>query len=301
MDKVSSLLFSGDLLKTQEIDLTPVILGRRRKTAYLAYASIDYDELIANNAVVSAPSLNDFDRWVHDGIITNLISGNRTMSIDMIYRAMTGKVDGDVDVSDDLYDSIRESIHKFHGRMTITTNLEVPVGTDTERGVFSLKEPVVMYTEKEVTLHGKRALVISIPAEPEYDPILLKWARFNGNEIDTRPIRLLNVPGLNNRYESSLIKMYLYRRVIAMRHSYDDSQVKRKKMTLSRRIKFDSIYEKLQKDLSRTEKSRVKERVEKILKHWSALDLISGYTFTKKAGTNQYDGVEILFDKLIES
>lgn len=294
VDKVSKLLFSDELSGLEMNTLQPVRLSnRKQKSNVLVYASINYDELIESGVFQQIPKLTDFDWWVHDGIITNLASGNRTMTIDMIYRAMTGKIDDKVHVSDDIYAKIRDSVHKFRGIATITNTLgETPEG----EAIFNHREPLVMYKEDEVILNGKRVMAITVPNDIDSDPIVLRWARFNGNEIDTRDIRLLDVKGLNNGDESSTIKMYLYKRVIAMRHAYDESTLQRKPMKMSRKIKLETVYHKLGLvDPSRVKKQRVKEKIDKCLSFWQAGGLITGYTFTTASGSNAYDGVEIDF------
>jgi len=293
-DMISKQLFSNGLtVENNPNGVYEVLVSGKKKTQINIYASINYDDLIKSSGIMQAPELNETDWWVHDGIITNLASGNRSMTIDMIYRAMTGKIDDKVHVSDDLYNKIRDSVHKFRGITTITNTLgETPEG----EAVFNHREPLVMYKEDEVILNGKRVMAITVPNDIDSDPIVLRWARFNGNEIDTRDIRLLDVKGLNNGDESSTIKMYLYKRVIAMRHAFDEATIQHKPMKMSRKIKLETVYHKLGlEDPSRVKKQRVKEKIDKCLSFWVAGGLITGYTFTTANGSTAYDGVEIDF------
>lgn len=308
VDKTSSLLFDNEI-EIEKIDedgsynVTSITLSskRSRKNPVKQFASINYDAVLNNGYFSKVPTLNDFDRLVYDGIITNLDSGNRTMSVDMIYRAMTGKVDGDVDVSDAIRDRIVEALHKFKADLRIEYDKEVLIGNRQEKATFNHREPLVMYRENWVEINGKTVFAITIPNDVDSDPILLRWARFNGNEIDTRDIRLLNVKGLNNGEESVVIKMALYRRIISMYNDYKKATISKKPMKLNRKIAFDYIYDKLGLDNpTPVKKQRVKERIEKCLDFWVDGGLITGYTFYKAKGSNKFAGVEINFLKQLE-
>ena len=294
VDKISGLLFSNEI--TKPVDADPeaayeIVLGGTKKKPVIASASIDYAELLSNKAIKSVPDLDSFDYTVHDAIVTHILAGNRIITVDMIYRAMTGKVDGKVDVSDDIFEKIKRSIGKFNGRLYIDFQ-----GTDANGEPMTLhfNEPVVMYSWIETKIHGKKVAAMRIPYDN--DPVLLKWARLNGNEIDTRDITLRDVPRLNNGDESATIRDYLYRRIISMRNGYNRAKRRHKPFNMSRKIRFETLYKELGiSDPDRVKKQRIKEKVDKCLSYWVSEKLLVSYVYTKKTGTNQYDGVEINF------
>lgn len=294
VDKISGLLFSNEITKPLDADpeaAYEIVLGGTKKKPVIASASLDYAELLSNKAIKSVPDLDGFDYTVHDAIITHILAGNRIITIDMIYRAITGKIDGKVNVSEDIFEKIKRSIGKFNGRLYIDFQ-----GTDAngEPVTLHFNEPVVMYSWIEAKIHGKKVAAIRIPYDA--DPVILKWARLNGNEIDTRDITLRDIPKLNNGDESATIRDYLYRRIISMRNAYDRSKRLHKPFKMSRKIRFETLYKELGlADPDRVKKQRIKEKVDKCLSYWAKEKLLVSYVYTKKTGTNQYDGVEINF------
>lgn len=294
VDKISGLLFANEI--TKPVDADPeaayeIVLGGTKKKPVIASASIDYAELLSNKAIQSVPDLESYDYTVHDAIVTHILAGNRIITVDMIYRAMTGKVDGKVNVSDEIFQKIKKSLGKFNGRLFIDFQ-----GTDASGEPITLhfNEPLLMYSWIETKIHGKSVAAIRVPYDA--DPVLLKWARLNGNEIDTRDITLRDVPKLNNGEESATIRDYLYRRIIAMRNGYDRAKRRHKPFNMSRKIRFETLYKELGiSDPNKDKKLAIKSKVDRCLKYWEKQKLIVSYQYTKKSGTNQYDGVEINF------
>ena len=294
VDKISGLLFANEI--TKPVDADPeaayeIVLGGTKKKPVIASASIDYAELLSNKAIQSVPDLESYDYTVHDAIVTHILAGNRIITVDMIYRAMTGKVDGKVNVSDEIFQKIKKSLGKFNGRLFIDFQ-----GTDASGEPITLhfNEPLLMYSWIETKIHGKSVAAIRVPYDA--DPVLLKWARLNGNEIDTRDITLRDIPRLNNGEESATIRDYLYRRIIAMRNGYDRAKRRHNPFNMSRKIRFETLYKELGiSDPNKDKKLAIKSKVDRCLKYWEEQKLIVSYQYTKKSGTNQYDGVEINF------
>lgn len=294
VDKISGLLFANEI--TKPVDADPeaayeIVLGGTKKKPVIASASIDYAELLSNKAIQSVPDLESYDYTVHDAIVTHILAGNRIITVDMIYRAMTGKVDGKVNVSEEIFQKIKRSLGKFNGRIFIDFR-----GTDASGEPITLhfNEPLLMYSWIETKIHGKSVAAIRVPYDA--DPVLLKWARLNGNEIDTRDITLRDIPRLNNGEESATIRDYLYRRIIAMRNGYDRAKRRHKPFNMSRKIRFETLYKELGiSDPNKDKKLAIKSKVDRCLKYWEKQKLIVSYQYTKKSGTNQYDGVEINF------
>ena len=294
VDKISGLLFSNEITKPLDADpeaAYEIVLGGTKKKPVIASASIDYAELLSNKAIQAVPDLESYDYTVHDAIVTHILAGNRIITVDMIYRAMTGKVDGKVNVSDEIFQKIKKSLGKFNGRLFIDFQ-----GTDASGEPITLhfNEPLLMYSWIETKIHGKSVAAIRVPYDA--DPVLLKWARLNGNEIDTRDITLRDIPRLNNGEESATIRDYLYRRIIAMRNGYDRAKRRHKPFNMSRKIRFETLYKELGiSDPNKDKKLAIKSKVDRCLKYWENQKLIVSYQYTKKSGTNQYDGVEINF------
>ena len=245
VDRVSQTFFSNKLtlpLDADEDTLHGVRLDRYGKV--IVRVAIDYKELLSKGTLVKIPELNEKDYSVHDAIITLLHAGNRVMTYDMIYRAMTGKVSGKIEVPDDAKNDIESALKKFKGRFILEYTYKDESGNELTQ---MYDEPVVTFQHARKRINGKLVDgAIAIPSDTDYDPPLLRWARFNGNEIDTRDITLLDVPRLNNGDESFTIKMCLYRRIYSMRNTFE--RIKKSRYELAenlRTIRYDFVYEAL--------------------------------------------------------
>lgn len=293
VDRVTKKLFDNALVKP--IDSAPDALYDVRlddKGKVFARVAIDYKDLLSKGNIVELPELNERDYNVHDAIITLLLAGNRVMSYDMIYRAMTGKVSGKIRVPDEARKIIDEALDKFRG----TFKLEYEyIGEDGIRVIRSFDEPLVTFQrlKDREKINGKIINGgIRLADDTKLDPPLLKWARLNGNELDTRDITLLDVPRLNNGDESFTIKMCLYRRLISMRNTFE--RVKKSKYELAdnkRTIRYDYVYAAIGlEDPDANKRRLVKDKIDRCMKYWAAKGFISGYEHKrdKSSGNNFY-------------
>ena len=259
---------------------------------------IDYNELLSMGKILELPELNQRDYSVHDAIITQLCAGNRVMSYDMIYRAMTGKVNGKITVPDDAKKIIDEALEKFRGTFKLEYSY---IDDDGKEMVESYDEPLVTFRRlvKKEKINGKVVTGgIALSDDTKLDPPLLKWARFNGNEIDTRDITLLDVPSLNNGDESFTIKMCLYRRLISMRNSFERKYHSKKELPANQRsIRYDYVYEALGiVDPNVDKRKLIKNKIDRCMGYWKDKGLITGYRHKKdKAAGNTYYAVEVSF------
>lgn len=297
VDRLSLMAFSNELMRPDDAAddaLYEIRLDRKGKV-YVGSA-IDYTELLKTGDIQGLPELTRDDYDVHDAIVTQLYAGNRTMTYDMIYRAMTGKVDGKVTVPDDARDQIDAALAKFKSRITI----EYHAGTDKDGNKVDLRinEPIVTFTQATALINGKRVKdAIIIPQDVRFDPPLLKWARFNRNEIDTRDIKLLDVPKLNNGNESRNIKMTLYRRLIKMRNTFERKGKKYELDLKQRTIRYDYVYEALGiTDPDKAKRNLLKDKIDRCMKYWLQKGFISGYEHKRdKSSGNAYYAVAVSF------
>lgn len=297
VDRLSLMAFSNELMRPDDAAddaLYEIRLDRKGKV-YVG-AAIDYTELLKTGDIQGLPELTRDDYDVHDAIVTQLYAGNRTMTYDMIYRAMTGKVDGKVTVPDDARDQIDAALAKFKSRITI----EYHAGTDKDGNKVDLRinEPIVTFTQATALINGKRVKdAIIIPQDVRFDPPLLKWARFNRNEIDTRDIKLLDVPKLNNGNESRNIKMTLYRRLIKMRNTFERKGKKYELDLKQRTIRYDYVYEALGiTDPDKAKRNLLKDKIDRCMKYWLQKGFISGYEHKRdKSSGNAYYAVVVSF------
>jgi len=298
VDRPTQKLFNNALTKPLDADaeaLYDVRLDRKDRVS--VRVAIDYSEVLSKGTLLELPELNQRDYNVHDAIITQLCAGNRVMSYDMIYRAMTGKVGGKITVPDEARKIIDEALDKFRG----TFKLEYTYIEDGKEMVESYDEPLVTFRRlvKKEKINGKVITGgIALSDDTKLDPPLLKWARFNGNEIDTRDITLLDVPSLNNGDESFTIKMCLYRRVISMRNSFERKYHSKKELPDNlRSIRYDYVYSMIGLDEPNVDKRKlVKNKIDRCMSYWKDKGLIADYRHKKdKSAGNAFYAVEVSF------
>ena len=297
VDRLSLMAFSNELMRPDDADADALYNIRLdKKGKVFVGAAIDYSELLKSGDIKGLPELTRDDYDVHDAIVSQLYAGNRTMSYDMIYRAMTGKVSGKITVPDDARDTIDDALAKFKSRITI----EYHAGTDEAGNEVSLRinEPIVTFTQATALINGKRVKdAIVIPEDTRFDPPLLRWARFNRSEIDTRDITLLDVPKLNNGKDSRAIKMCLYRRLIRMRNTFE-RKGKRFELDIKQRtIRYDYIYKELGEEEPNVDRrKRIKNKVDRCMGYWAKKGLIADYEH-KRDSKGAYYAVEVRFLK----
>lgn len=302
VDRVSKLAFDNKLTKPVGADpeaLWDVSLEpRKSKHEVIARVAIDYAELLKSGDFAELPQFTSDDYSVLDAIISLRNAGNYAFTKTMLYRAMTGKIKGDVKVPEDISIAIDDALARFKGIF----NLEyTKYDKDGNELTLRLREPIVTYIIGDGYINGKYVdeLIIT-PRDEAFSPPFEKWARFNGNEIDTRDITLLDVPRLNNSKESRDIKQCLYRRLISMRNTFE--RVKKSKYELAdnqRTIRYDYVYEYLGLDadsLTKDKRHDIKSKIDKCMKYWQKKSFISGYEHKKdKSAGNQYYAVMVSF------
>lgn len=301
VDRITKQIFSNELIRPTDADpeaFYDVRLDDKGKV--FARVAIDYKELLGKGTLLALPELNEKDYNVHDAILTLINAGNRVMSYDMIYRAMTGKVSGKITVPDEARKTIDEALEKFRGTFQLEYEF---TNKDGETVVRSYDEPLVTFQriKDRLKINGKIiAGGIRLSDDTKLDPPLLRWARENGNEIDTRDITLLDVPRLNNGDESFTLKMCLYRRLISMRNTFERKKGGKYELAdKNRTIRYDYVYAALglnADDLTKDKRHDIKDKIDRCMKYWASKGLISGYEHKKdKSAGNQYYAVMVSF------
>lgn len=310
-------IFSNKLTNTEkEKGNYAVTLYRDKRTnkKIQVLASISYDKVLedlGNN--VKIPELTEDDRQVLDGIVTNLLAGNFIMTDRMIYRGFSGKEEKGNALPDGIYQMIETALDHFRGFLTLDNSPQLEALGESVSVRVTAKEQLLPFRQitTSVSINGKvvdgsTQLIIQVLDTP----LLLKYAQ-NNNEIDTRDIKLLDVPGVSNNIENLRMKRYLHNQIIMRRHNFEKKVLKdHKKMTLDRKILFESVFKYIglsqaeindKTNRGRQNKFRRVKRIYKILDHYRDFGLFEDYTPTQKKGTNEDDGVELNFYKGIET
>lgn len=298
VDRISKKAFKGGLVRPLDADSSALwdvrLESHRSKSEVIARVAIDYKELIESGDIPNLPKLSDDDYDVHDAIISQLNAGNYAFTKTMLYRVMTGKMKDYLEIPEDAEQIIEAALLKFKG----TVKLEYSeVDKDGNTLEIKLDEPLVTYIRGKGYLNGKYVDdLIILPRDERFTPPLLKWARFNHNEIDTRDVTLLDVKGLNNGKESRAIKMCLYRRLISMRNTFERKYNSRREIPDNQRsIRYDYIYSALGlEDPDKNKRRLVKDKIDRCMKHWATKGLVESYRH-KRDGSGTYYAVEVSF------
>jgi len=315
---ITDKIFSNKLTNTKKdkVKAYPVTLYRDKRTneKIQVYASISYDKVLEDlgeNAKI--PELTEDDRQVLDGIVTNLLAGNFIMTDRMIYRGFSGKEEKGNALPDGIYRMIETALDHFRGLLTLDNSPQVDALGESVSVRVTAKEQLLPFRQitTSVSINGKivdgsNTLIIQVLDIP----LILRYAQ-NNNEIDTRNIKLLDVPGISNNLENLRMKRYIHNQIIMRRYNFEKNVVKNhKKMKLNRKILFKSIFEYIglskeeiedKSSRGRQNKSRRLKRIYKILDHYQKFGLFVSYETTHKKGTNEDDGVEISFFREIET
>jgi len=321
-DKVTKKAFQNKLTKPENAksdDYYTVSLNKKKTV--IAHVSIDYNDLMKSGVLAKMPELNDDDYDVHDGIITQYCAGNRIMSYDMIYRAMTGKISGKVTVTEETEKMIDEALEKFNGRFKLKYTYKDKDGLIHE---IKYDESIVTYARVKDVIRNEDGEIIDgdkingkyiekgiiLPSDPKFMPPLLKWAMANGNELDTRDITLLDVKGLNNGEESRRLKMCLYRRLITMANEFKNEKNGKYELADNRRtIRYDYVYSALGIDFAsmsgqqkKDKKKLIKDKIDRCMKYWESeapdrKKLITGHEHIrdKSAAGSPFYAVKVSF------
>lgn len=299
VDRVSKLAFDNKL--TKPVDTAPEALwnvsleSRKSKNKVIARAAIDYAELLKNGDFDKLPELTSDDYSVLDAVISLRNAGSYAFTKTMLYRVMTGKVKGNLEVPEEISELIDNAFSKFKGIFNMEYTKHDKNGN---KLTLRLKEPIVTYIIGDGYINGKHVDELFItPKDEAFTPPFEKWARFNGNEIDTRDITLLDVPRLNNGKESRDVKMCLYRRLISMKNTFERKGGKFELKDNQRTIRYDYVYEAIGlKDPDKNKRRLIKAKIDRCLKYWQRKGFIFNYEHKKdKSAGNQYYAVTVSF------
>ena len=294
LTRVAEQAFKNELIRPLDADPTALwdIPLNGENGNVIAQVAIDYAELVESGVFSQLPKLSGEDLDVHDAIITLWYAGNRVMTYDMIYRAMTGKMTGKVHVSDDIYDQIERALRKFGGRVQMRFH---NVDRDKNEIEFNADEPIIFFRRKGISINGK---YVARAIEIVEEPVFLRWAKANRNELDTRDIKLLDVPKLNNGKESAAIRRILYRRIVKMRREFEVAKKGKAELPLNRRrIRYDYLYSELGlEDPDKNKRRLIKDKIDRILDYWTSENLIAGYEHVRDS-SRVYFGIDLYFLK----
>lgn len=260
LDKVNGTLWAGVLERgiRRELKAETDIDSRKGKQANI-YILIDFDEL---DGVKISRNLDSYDKRVFIAIANLKRQGLDYVTTAQVYRAMGGR--GTPSRKD--RDKILESV-KFisMGRVFIDNSEEAKLYKKYDR----IKEnfPLLATAIGEGYVNG---MLVDDVIQIIEDPRLITFAE-NRGQIATVPIALLESP-ISMTAANLTLEDYLFTRIARMRNT----------PALTRTILFTTIYERCGIK-SKMQKSRLPEKLERILEHYKTEKWIKGYTITDRS------------------
>ncbi len=276
-DSISNYTFSRE--HRTESNEVSVNTGRDFNTIL----SINYDALEGEGITISGKRLNDYDRMVHDSILTLYSEGkNRYITPSMVYHVMTGNYSARI--SKKQTDQITQSFQKLSRIHVIIDETNNRPGASLRQ--FHEESALIQSVYTKVRMNGAEVNCLEIITTPT----LLRYAMLK-HQITRSDISLFRIDGVERVSTDFLIvQKYLWRRISAMKNT---------RSKVSHTILFSTLYRTLDLDernitgtAERNKKKAVRDDVKLILDTWIRMDWIKGYRFNIIKG-KQYNSVEI--------
>lgn len=204
--------------------------------------------------------LTDYDEWVYIALGTLFHYGQRTISLDQIYRQMGGISKPSTQIKK----KIAESVEKMRTASIIIDNTnEVEAKYKYSRYEYKgYLLPVETITERDSKTQQIKTQQINILKEPP----LIQFAR-ERKQIESIPVKVLQVPlSMTERHCS--LQNYLIDHI---------AHLKNRNAKTNPVIKMSTIFKKVGIE-GRKEKSRARESITTILQHYKDTDFIKDFT-----------------------
>ena len=277
-DKFAKVIFKRDYDTSTEYKIVERKAKKSKSGKVKAKVATNYK--VTNEHGEVNIKLTEFDRAVLSVCISEQKVGNRYTTINMIFRALVGKV-GQAD--DGIYPmknqkaAIEESIKRLMGTIVDFKNLgenlkELGYTTDAEDGNIKASSilPAILL---DCRINGQ---VVKDVLYFDRESPLLKLAE-KKNQIVRYPVELLDVPNQNNTPLIISLKTYVMRRV---------AEIKAHKMTPT--TTFEDVFAKCDVDgASRDQKFNCRQEVLKLFEHLENKNFITSYEPAKR-GVNVY-------------
>lgn len=275
-DKINKLLPTSIEIDGQA---QPVNINSRNKKEITTTIILNYDD--DNLTLSNGKNWTAYDRAVHNAVISLWEAGNRAFTPEMVYRAMNG-LTGDEKISQTAVDKVEKSIDK-------SLSIKAKINCSEAVTAYKSKAKAVLQANLLEARKGilktesgtKKTAYVFI--SEKFKPILYEYNQITKQIISVKPNLLQTKKALNTTEETIVIREYLLRRI---------EEIKNPKTQISNKIKFNSVIELLHiENLTKQKKSKIKDQIEKLLKHYVAINYIKGYAEYKAGRT--IEGIEI--------
>jgi len=252
---------------------------------YNLKVAIDYNAMI-DNELVKLPALTRLAKHIYDAIVSYWLQGNYTPTYRQIWRATCGNIKREIKYGTKEKLAIEKALLSFKASIAFSTGEIVELN---DKNVVKVKEAggayqLLHYDTKYLKINGQRTDVLLL--DPNKRPVLLEIAQALNNEYMTDNINFFDVRGLVATEENLDLKEYLFIRIKKMKNP--NNHVKQKKIALDTLVEdlgikpFDKSNPK-----DRVRKSRLVERITKILDNAVDVNFIEGYSANKRKGSTE--------------
>jgi len=281
-NKLANSLTDEDSFSLSGFDMRVSRRGAKRE---IKNATVISYEGADNIAISSKKPYTEYDRQVHDAVVSLFADGADSITPAMIYRAMNGSRSDD-GISQKVLKSIEASVTKMR-----FINIDIDVAQEVQqRGITDadgfpivgghMKGNLLYILEIEYEYQNANGIGHATGYKLKAEPILYSYSRMTG-QLATVPSVLLaiqdeNGQELRNNEQRIVIKGYLLRRIAVMKG----------KTSQSNRILLSKIYGLFDSTKDRKKLQRYKEYAVAVLSFWKRKNFISGFEIVKKRGAD---------------
>ena len=274
VSKVEGVAFDEDKNDFLYNDVNPVSIwvGTLKKRRVETIVSIDFNEMKKLGVTfTNEQRLNPFDREVHNATATLYAAGNKYITPQMIWGALSGNRT-DAKMPPEARKKILDSIDKLrHSDIVIDASAEVRVGWNKKAKYIGALIP------------SERIEIISLNGQEVVDcihlfrnPPLYDYAN-NKNQIGRVDIRMLDAP-LNNTSENIELRGYLLRHITSAKNA---------RSGIKPIIRYDTLYEYLRvdassKDALKEKHKEIRNKTKRFLDFWVKQGFIKGFQEEKE-------------------
>jgi hypothetical protein len=240
-------------------------------------------------------SIDPFDKLIFSGAVSEIASGNNTVSLSRLFHTIGGG--RDLRDAPNIKNAIEQSLSKLR-RTEITVD------------VTALANQFKQYAEQIDTVPDSKGKIILkgtlLPSEIICavvngkvtdgavilfgNPVLLRIAEMKG-QITRCNLNLLAVP-VRTTEQTLKLKYYLLEHILKIKGSHDPKRSKRVRK-LNTSILFDTIFSYCGLPDTKWQKQDFRKSISCILDHFISENFISGYEFVKRE--NKFYSISITF------
>lgn len=252
---------------------------------YKLRVAIDYDTIV-DDKTIKLPPLSGIGKHIYNAIVSFWAQGIYEITFRQLWRVVCGAIKRSIKYGSEERNIIYNALLSFKANLGFSTGEILEMDTEgktnvTEAGgIYQL----LHYDIKHKRINGQITDVIMI--YPLLKPVLLELAQALNGAWMTDNIDYFDVKGLENSVENLDLKDYLFIRIKRMK--YSDNKVKQKKISLDTLVE-DLGIEPFDKTVAsdRKRKSRLVQRVAKILDNAAETGFIGDYSINKRKGSTE--------------